>query len=353
MVKERKAVTGRSAWRPEDLENDRSWVFSLTDAQVEDLERALDGVRLKPFAEITRADFPLPTMEGLLRDLADEIRDGRGIATLKGLPTDHDYPDLERLYWGMCTHLGTGVTQNSETGLIHYITDGELAPKDGARILGKPRPSKLHVDLSDVVGLFCVRQAPDNPRSTVASSMTVYNEILAKHPDYLDRLEAGFYWTRKGACDTEKPHSEFRVPAWSETDGVVSCRFHAGWIRGGHEAAGEPLTDEEKAIFDFIDEVSVANAYAFDLSEGDIAFWNNYTAFHGREGFAETDDESQKRVLLRLWLDFEEMRPFADEARVRFGPIRHGQLGWTAAEVGAGRNRVPHARGDEGVPVLG
>ncbi len=351
MSDKRKPVTDRSAWTAEDMAKERSWSFSLNEGQVSDLEKALANVRGKPFGEITREDFPLPTMTDLLRKLQDEIRDGRGFATLSGLPTHFDYPDLERIFWGISMHLGVGVTQNSETGLIHYITDGALAPKDGARILGKPRPSKLHVDLSDVVGLFCVKQAPDNPMSLVASSMTVYNEILVDHPEYLPRLEEGFYWNRKGPHESEKSHSEFKVPAWSAVNDIVSCRYHSGWIRGGHEQAGEALTEEEAEIFGYIDEVSVANAFAFQLNTGEIAFWNNYTTFHGREGFAETDDESQKRVLLRIWLDLDNVRPFADEGRVRYGAVRHGQMGWTAAEVLTGRNKSPHTRLPNKVPV--
>jgi hypothetical protein len=83
------------------------------------------------------------------------------------------------------------VTQNNEAGLIHYITDGDLRPQAGARQLGKPRPVKLHVDLSDCVALFCLRQAPDDPRSIVSSSISLYNEILRQHPEYLPRLYEG------------------------------------------------------------------------------------------------------------------------------------------------------------------
>ena len=348
----REPVTDASAWKPEDLEGDRSWQFALTAEQVEDLDRALKEVKSRglAFGEIASEDFTVPTMRDFLDDLLREIRDGRGFATISGIPTNYPYEDLERVYWGFCTHLGTGVTQNSETGLIHYITDGDLAPKGGARILGKPRPSKLHVDLTDVAGLFCVRQAPDNPMSIVASSMTVYNEILRHRPEYLPRLEDGYFWDRKGPHAAEKPHSEFRVPAWSEARGVVSCRFHAGWIRSGHEQAGMPLTEEEIAMFDYIEEIAAANAFYFSLKPGDIAFWNNYTTFHGREGFAETDDESEKRVLLRVWLDLDDVRPFADEGRVRYGAIRHGQLGWSAADVLANRNSAPHLRDEQGVP---
>ena len=353
MSSERNPVTNRSAWRPDEIDTDQSWSYTLDEAHLQDLEKALEGVRNKPFERITREDFPLPSMSGLLQDLLTEVRDGRGFVRLSGIPTEFDYPDIERLYWGMCTHLGTGITQNSETGLIHYITDGELAPKDGARILGKPIPSKLHVDLTDVVGLFCVKQAPDNPLCLVASSMTVYNEILARHPDYIERLERGYHWNRKGPHGSEKSHSEFRIPAWSKSDSVVSCRFHAGWIHGGQNAAGLEMSDHDAEIFAFIDEVSVENAFAFQLGPGDVGFWNNYTTFHGRQGFAETNDESQKRVLLRVWLDLDSIRPFADEGRVRYGAIRHGQLGWTAEEVLSGRNLSPHNRHTNGVPVAG
>ena len=102
-----------------------------------------------------------------------------------------------------------------------------------------------------------------------------------------------------------------------------------------------------------LDEVSVENTFAFQLGPGDVGFWNNYTTFHGRQGFAETNDESQKRVLLRVWLDLDSIRPFADEGRVRYGAIRHGQLGWTAEEVLSGRNLFPHTRHADGVPVAG
>ena len=81
-----KPVTDRSAWRPEDLKQDRSWQFRLTKDQVEELEQALKDVKMKglTFEEITAEDFPLPSLAETVRDLLLEIRDGRGIATLSG-----------------------------------------------------------------------------------------------------------------------------------------------------------------------------------------------------------------------------------------------------------------------------
>jgi hypothetical protein len=305
------------------------------------------------FVEILGEDFPLPSLRATLQGILDELRSGRGFAVLSGFPTDeYEIDDLEKLYWGLCTHLGTGVTQNSEAGLIHCITDGKLRPQNGARQLGKPRLVGLHVDLADCVTFFCVRQAPDDPPSLVASSMRVYNEILRQHPEYLPRLYEGFIWNRIETYPDEPPFSNFKVPAYSTAGGMVTCRFHPGWIRGGMKKAEREFTSEESEIFDFIAETAAANSFAFPLHKGDIAFFNNYTVFHGRAGHEPIEEEDQKRVLLRIWLDLPNVRPFADEGSIRYGAVRHGKMGWTAADLLAGKHNTPHRRREDGVPEV-
>jgi len=350
----RQPVTDASAWKPEDLDRDPSWNFTLTDAHRDELAEALKQVngRGLRFAEIRQKDFPLPTLSDMLGRILRELRDGRGFALLRGMPTDEfDFGDLEKLYWGMCTHLGIGITQNSEAGLIHYITDGKLRPQEGARVLEKPGIVNLHVDLSDCAGLFCVRQAPDDPPSMVASSMTVYNEILRQHPEYLPRLYRGFPWDRKSPyLNEEPPSSYFNIPAYSAMDGVVTCRFHPGWIRSGLDQTGQALTDGGSEMFDFIAEVALANSYPYPFHQGDVAWVNNYTVFHGRAAFDPVVEESGSRVLLRLWLDLPNVRRFADEVRVRYGAVRHGKMGWTADELLADKHLTPHRRRQDGVP---
>ena len=42
-----------------------------------------------------------------------------------------------------------------------------------------------------------------------------------------------------------------------------------------------------------------------------------------------------------------------DEGRVRYGVIRHGKLGWTAADLLAGNHHTPHRRRrPDGVPLV-
>jgi hypothetical protein len=347
-------IRDASVWSGDDLRRDQSWKLSLTSQQTADMAKALKQVKERglQFAEILRDDFPLPSLRETLQNILDELRSGRGFVVLSGFPTDeYEIEDLEKLYWGFSTHLGTGVTQNCEAGLIHCITDGKLRPEK-ARQLGKPTPVALHVDLADCVSFLCVRQAPDDPHSVVASSMKVYNEILRQHPEYLPRLYEGFIWNRIETYPSETPYSNFKVPAFSAADGKVTCRFHPGWIRGGMKEAGVELTDEETEIFDFIAATAEEHSFAFPLHKGDIFFCNNYTVFHGRAGHGEIEAESDKRVLLRVWLDLPAVRPFTDEGSVRYGAVRHGKMGWTAAQLLADEHLTPHQRREDGVPEV-
>ena len=41
MSSERNPVTNRSAWRPDEMNTDRSWSFTLDEAHIQDLEKAL------------------------------------------------------------------------------------------------------------------------------------------------------------------------------------------------------------------------------------------------------------------------------------------------------------------------
>ena len=62
--------------------------------------------------KLPKKTSPLPALQKTLQAILDELRTGRGVAMFRGFSTGADYTfkDLEKLYWGLCTHLGTGVT---------------------------------------------------------------------------------------------------------------------------------------------------------------------------------------------------------------------------------------------------
>lgn len=347
-------VADRSVWTGADLTRDSTWRFTLTDDHRRDLARALADVEARGLvvAELTVESFPLPTLVAALRAIGNELRNGRGFAFVSGFPIDgYDFGQIELMYYGLCMHLGTGMTQNSDASLIHYVTDGALKPNQGKRGVGVPVASPLHVDLSDVASLLCIRQAPDEPPSWVGSSTQLFNTVLSRRPDALPRLEAGFAWDRMGEeYDGETPASTYLVPVFSDADGRVSCRYNRYWMalaakrNGGFSAPDHELLDD-------LDVWAHGDRFEFDFRPGDVQFVNNYTVMHGRAAHAPVPEEERKRILMRIWLDLDDIGPFSDEGIVRYGIIRHGALGWTAEQLLRGEHRVGHTRRPDGAPA--
>lgn len=349
-------VTDASAWRGADMETDRSWEYTLEDDHIRELEIALGAVKENglELAGISAADFPLPRLSKMLASIARDLQSGRGFALLRGLPVEaHGNTDLEMMYYGLCRHIGMGMTQNSDAGLIHYVTAGALKPNQGSRGVGFPRYVNLHVDLMDIVSLLCVRQASDAPQSHLASSTTIYNEILKRRPDLMPRLQAGFEWDRMGEHGAgEDPTSGYRVPLFSQVNGVVSCRYNRNWITSANARKGEPMLDDDEAILDLIDEIAAETRLAFPFQNGDIQFCNNYTILHGRDAHAVEQEEDRMRLLMRIWLNVPEFRKFADEAVVRYGVGYHGNLGWPADDLAAGHGKALRARRGDGALLV-
>ena len=238
----RAKVRDQSAWTPADLKAERSWEVDLGAEQADDLLRALDEVKSRGLAltSVDRESFPLPRCTGLFDGIRRQLSSGRGLALLHGFPVEGQaMPDIETMYWGLCAHLGLGLTQNSDGTLIHYVTEGRLRPSQGTRGVGDPGKVSMHVDLADCVSLLCVRQPEDSPKSRLASSTTIHNRLLEENPALLDQLYRGFEWDRQnehGASET--PTTGYRVPVFSERDGIVSCRYNRNWMTKAVERTG-------------------------------------------------------------------------------------------------------------------
>jgi len=349
-------VADRTAWTGAELVTDRSWEHELSTVQRDELRSALDqvGGDRVDLAAITADMFAHPSLAPLVAAVRAELTQGRGFALVHNFPVDdHERTDVEKLYWGFCTQLGTGITQNGDASLIHYVTDGALRPNQGTRGVGRPGPSGLHVDLTDCVSLLCLRQASDGPPSWIASSSQLFNDVLTERPNDLEPLFRGFQWDRMGENRPEEsPTSGYLVPLFSEAGGRISCRYNRAWMASAARRLDQPFTDAERELFDFLDERAHANRLEFPFEAGDVQFANNYVALHGRAGHEPEPDETRKRLLMRIWIDFPDSPPVLDEAVIRYGIVRHGNLGWTAAQLRDGITGRRHARHGDGRPLV-
>ena len=304
-------ITDPSAWYGCDYASGTDWAHRLTTAELDDLETALAAVTEAGLAplEFSRDAFPLPVLGPVLAGMLGELEDGRGFTLLRGLPVEkYDEPALYRLYWGIAVHLGDMISQNAKGDLIGRVEDiGIDIHAPNARGYTTSAALHPHNDSSDIVGLLCVRQAKEGGQNMIASAMTIYNEVLARHPEYLDLLYRGFHYDVRGEGVTGKTNevTRNRVPVFSYHDGRLSCRFNRRAIETAAEKMGEPLTAMERNALAFIADLTVAPEVRLDfpLQPGDLQLLNNHMVLHARSNFTDWPERERKRLLLRLWVN--------------------------------------------------
>ena len=305
-----KPVTTAKAWRGEILSRETSWIVPLTPAEIADIDRGLATAKAsgKPLEQIGRDDFPLTVMRERLDQALADIVDGRGFMVLRGLPVNRwGDDDTELVFWGFGRYLGSPLYQNPKGDLLGHVYDhGRTYGSVDVRGYETNAYLPYHTDAGDMVGLLCLRRSLEGGLSSIASSVTVHNEILANHPEYLGLLYNGFYYIRREAALTERGVSERPIPVFGARDGVISCRYIRNQINAGAVKRGVPLTTLELAALDYLDELTRRPNLRLDmdLQPGDIQFINNYTILHSRTGFVDGPEPHQKRHMLRLWLKF-------------------------------------------------
>jgi alpha-ketoglutarate-dependent taurine dioxygenase len=172
----------------------------------------------------------------------------------------------------------------------------------------------FHTDSGDVVGLLCLRRAASGGLSSVVSAVTLHNEILRRHPEYLAPLYRGFHYIRREAALSESPVTPHRLPVFGARDGLVSVRLIRNQINAACIKTGVPLEPLERAALDLFDELAHDPDIHLDmdLQVGDIQFCNNYVTLHSRTSYVDFPEAERRRHMVRLWLTMDPRRPLAD-----------------------------------------
>jgi Taurine catabolism dioxygenase TauD, TfdA family len=304
-----KPAEGPMTWHGSDLHKENI-AFDFSHAQAAALEDVLLRVRM---AGLAVADIKLehcrhPALDDTLAHAFNEIQDGRGLVILRGIPVaDHSVDDVSTMFWAIGTHFGRGVSQSARGDVLGLVQD-ETPPgaEESARGYTSRRELSLHVDLGQIVGLMCVRQARTGGSSQYASGLAIYNEILATRPDLMPVLCRGFPYHRRGEeAPGAAPITPYAIPVFSERDGKISIFFVGEIFNAAFRDLQRAFTPEE---IDAIDTYRItARKLQFEtrLEAGEAAFVNNYTVMHARSEFEDWEEQEKKRLMLRLWLDVE------------------------------------------------
>jgi len=228
---------------------------------------------------------------------------------------DYSDDDVGRIFWGLGTYLGLPVRQNPRGDLLGHVYDHGRNYGD-IDVRGYETNAYLpyHTDGCDLVGLLCLRRSKSGGLSSIVSSVTIHNEILRRHPEYLRPLYDGFYYIKREATLSEEPVTKHRVPVYGAKDGQISARLVRNQINAACAKTGKPLTPIEEAALDFVDTLSRDPEIHLDmdLQVGDMQLCNNYTIMHSRTGFEDFPEPERRRHMIRLWLTFRERRPMGE-----------------------------------------
>lgn len=297
-------------WTAADVTDEGVWTERFTDAELHELDASLRHAlqRSDEVLELTKDDFPLPTLKARLAVVERELIDGRGFVRLRGIDRSaYTQEEMELLYWGIGAHLGLPWAQNQHGHVLGDVIDQGKRLDDptarGNELGGVALP--FHCDGSDLVGLMCLDNGRAGGLSAVANSVLIHNRLVRERPELAAALYGEFPYDYRGEqAEGGKPY--YLLPVFTEWDGrlFVRCIPPYIWASQRHPEAPR-LSDLQQEALQTVVKMAddPAHHVLMELLPGDIQFINNYHVLHGRTAYEDERESGRVRHLKRLWLE--------------------------------------------------
>lgn len=331
-------VASPAAWRGADMRaRTAEWTIELSPADVDEIQEAqrFAAAGGRDLSEMTPTDFPLPTLAPRIAQWRDEVHQGRGFILVRGVPVEHWTPaQSEIFFWCLGQRMGMPGAQNPQNDLLGHVRDQHTG--DDVRYYRTNKAIAVHCDAADIVGLLCLQPARSGGLSRIASSVTVFNELLARRPELAPRLFRPFWFDTKG----EGGVRAFPIAPCHYGDGVLRTFWQSDYYRSAQRFDHVPrLTPEEAELLDTYDAIANSEEIYLDmeLRPGDVQLLSNHTQLHARTAFEDFPELERRRHLLRLWISIPEPRPL--KSRVRRGLDLAQLVGTAAVELMRERRR--------------
>ena len=311
----RTSIDSPAAWRGSDLASSTAWRHRLTSEDIDELDRALATAKAadRTLHTLRTTDLPLPTLSHKIEAWRSEVAQGRGFVLVQGFPVERWGPDAAALvFYGLGLHLGTPGAQNPDGDLLGHVRDTGADPR-AVRAYKTASNIAYHCDAADLVGLLCLHTARSGGLSRIVSSITVYNTLLAEHPELVERLYQPFLLDTHG----EGGVNYFPIPPCRYAGDRLRTFWHSDYFRSSHDYDRAPALDPtERAVLDAYDAIASRPELYLDmeLARGDVQLLSNHTILHARTAYVDHDDPAHKRHLLRLWVSLDPPHRLRDRA---------------------------------------
>lgn len=330
MTSERSAFgifDGPSAWYARDLQESDEWIYHLTETEVEELDEQVGFWSGVPLAHIQPGLRPLRGLGDRLHELGRELEEGRGFFLIRGVPVERYTEEQASIaYWVIGSALGRPVPQNAGGQLLGHVRDtGEKLSQSGTRGYHTNERLAYHTDHSDAVALLCLKTAKSGGLSTLASAVTVHNELVRRRPDLIPHLHKPFAFDYRGEQPPTWTRTYYLSPAYTLHNGLLSVYMSRSAIYAaqGYDDV-TPLTTEDDEALTLMQEIACEDGIRLDMEfcPGDVQVLSNYTILHSRTAYEDHDDPELKRHMLRLWLRM----PTARDLPFQFGVGTRGTI---------------------------
>lgn len=326
-------ITGPSAWYGADMAKSGEWIRALSPREVDEIDAALSAAKRKNLSilDISRDEFPLPTLAPALDGIRDELLRGRGFALIRGIPREkYTKADMAMIFWGIGAYLGRAVSQNAKGHALGHVRDlGYKIDDPNVRTYQTTRRQYYHADSCDIVALMCLNRARSGGLSAIVSSVTLYNELLARDPALARVLFEPFCVDRRGEVPPGmKPY--YTIPVFHWYEGLLTAYYVRRYIESGQRFEDVPrLTRQQIAALDLLDSLADDPRLhlKMDFEPGDIQLLHNHQILHDRTDFDDWPEPERKRHLLRLWLCPPDGRPLPEVFTQRWGSVAIGDRG--------------------------
>lgn len=327
-------VIDPAGWTAADLSANEDWIYELSADEITEIIEAVAAAEAagRGILDVTRENFALPILDEGLALLRDELLHGRGFFLLRGLPVaEMTHEQAGMAFWAMGTRFGRFLSQNPKGHLLGHVKDfgGDY---HAANVRGYQTAAQMnfHSDQCDNVWLMCMHPAKSGGESLIASTVTIYNEMLKRRPELAEALIGEFYNTKHGEVGPgEDPY--YKLPVFSFHDGYFSARGASVHALKAFDLPGvPPPTDVQLEAFAYFQELARELPFGMDFRQGDIQVLHNHVAVHTRTAFEDYPEAERKRHLMRLWVNDDNGRPLMPGFRENLTGIEVPGMDYTA-----------------------
>jgi hypothetical protein len=322
-----------ACWNAAELEADRAhWTFALDEHARRDLAVALKKARdpAKTLFDYRREDFELGSALPVITAAFEEVKRGRGVALIKGMPREGlSEKDFELLSWGIGLHMGVGRPQGKESHYISAVRDAGNTYRTGTgRGYNTSAELDFHTDSADMVALSCYNKAKSGGMSITTSTPAAYARMQAEFPRLAGWLLRPVHFSRQGEQAADEAPS-YPHPIFDERDGKLFSKWNWNRVTSAQKLESVPkISAPHQEALDTFDKIVRRPdlAHTMWLEPGDLQVINSHVTLHSRTDFIDHDDPAQKRLLFRLWLAPPDGDRLPDSWRVLYKEVERGTV---------------------------